>query len=546
MLNHHIFGLKPWGFHLVNVLFHAGVSVLVFFLAARLPAASSPGTSEPSPAGGRALELFTVPFIAALFFAVHPIHTEAVAWVAGLPDLSFSFFFLLSFLLYIRSTEGKKLHKGRYALSVAFFFLSSLSKEPALTLPIVLILYDFVGQRDKSGHPFHFWRHAPYLIVAASYMFLRSHALGSFAPVMPYRKLVDYEYLINIFPLFALYLEKLLLPINLNPFHAYHPVASILEFKGILGIIVSTAYAVAMAIAFRKSRVVFLSLVLIILPLLPAFVVPALGEISYAERYLYLPSVGFAILIASTLIRVHQKLPRHGLAILLFSISLAALYAIQTVGRNTDWKDDLTLFTDSVKKSPDAAKPRKELEIALGIALLEKGRVAESIVRFENAISMDPSDFRVYNNRGLAFDQMGRPDLAMADFERAIALKPRSYEAYNNKGKVSGQAGSLDKAIVHFSKAIAINPDFSLAYGNRGVAYAILGDFDRALKDIDRAIELDRNYAEAYFVRGNIHLRKGNNEGAVLNYRKACDLGNQGGCRALQALLPPTGYRGRQ
>jgi len=111
---------------------------------------------------------------------------------------------------------------------------------------------------------------------------------------------------------------------------------------------------------------------------------------------------------------------------------------------------------------------------------------------------------------------------------------------------IYGRVGLFDNAIEQFGKAIAINPDFSLAYGNRGVAYAILGDFDRALKDIDRAIELDRNYAEAYFVRGNIHLRKGNNEGAVLNYRKACDLGNQGGCRALQALLPPTGYRGRQ
>jgi tetratricopeptide (TPR) repeat protein len=163
------------------------------------------------------------------------------------------------------------------------------------------------------------------------------------------------------------------------------------------------------------------------------------------------------------------------------------LYSVGTIGRNAVWKNDLTLFTDTVKKSPDAAAPHQEL----GIALAERGRVEEAIASYDRAIAMASSDFRMYNNRGLAFNQMGRLDLAMADFDRAIAWNPRSCEAYNNKGKVYGQTGSFDKAIEHFSKAIDIHPDFPLAYGNRGLAYSILGDYPKAWKDVNRAIELD-------------------------------------------------------
>ena len=187
MLNYYIFGLKPWGFHLVNILFHAGVSVLVFIIGLRLL----------SEAQHQASASHMIPsFIAALLFATHPIHTEAVTWVAGLTDLSFTFFYLLAFYLYIQSGTD---FKGAYLFSVALFFLASLCKEPALTLPIVLIAYDYTFKKNRDRISNYIMRYVPYLIVAGVYFILRSHALGGFAPQKRHTELSTYQYFINIY-----------------------------------------------------------------------------------------------------------------------------------------------------------------------------------------------------------------------------------------------------------------------------------------------------------------------------------------------------------
>jgi tetratricopeptide (TPR) repeat protein len=542
MASYHLFGLSPWGFHLVNLLFHAGVSVLVFLAVARLCAVSFPGPSPPSVAGGWAGGLLSLPFIAALLFATHPVHTEAVAWVAGLPDLSFSFFFLLSFVLYIDSTRGTGFRKGRYALSVASFFLSALSKEPALTLPLILVAYDHLFGHPEGGVRRRWKRYVPYLLVAAVYFGMRLYALGGIAPEGRHEHLSALQHVINIFPLFSGYLGKLLLPVNLNAFHVFHPIASLFGTKGILSVAVAAAFAGMTAVACRKNRMACFFLLFLVVPLLPAFYIRGLGLHTFAERYLYLPSVGFVALAAMLMTSAAGRIPNGKITLIGALALVTVLYSVGTVKRNAVWKENLTLFSDTVKKSPDHELPQREL----GNALLETGRVEEAIARYDKAIALGPFEYRVYNNRGLAFHEMGLLDLAMADFDRALALNPRSCEAHNNKGKIYGQSGSFDKAIEQFGKAIDIKPDFPLAYGNRGLAHFLVGDYGKAWKDVNRAIELDDRYAEAYGARGEIYLRTGNKELAVSDFRKACTLGNHGGCRALQALLPPTGNPGRR
>jgi hypothetical protein len=129
-------------------------------------------------------------------------------------------------------------------------------------------------------------------------MALRFNALGGFSPQEPRIKLSTYGYIINVFPLFMQYLEKLLLPINLNAFYVLHPISSIFEPKGILSLIVTAAFVFLVIISLKKNRMVFFSLLVISLPLLPVFYIPAVGENVFTERYLYLPSFGFALLIA--------------------------------------------------------------------------------------------------------------------------------------------------------------------------------------------------------------------------------------------------------
>ena len=220
MLSYYLFGLKPWGFHLVNMLFHAGVSVLVFLITSRLLGESKPSTSS---------QYLSPPFIAGMLFASHPIHTEAVTWIAGLPDVAFTFFYLLSFYLYMLFQDGAK--RG-YLLSILSFAVATLLKEPALTLPIMLIAYDYQVKKLDETISAGIKRFIPYVVVSVVYLLVRYYALKSFAPSESYAELSNYQFIINVFPLFGQYLASLLWPFNLNLWHTFHPISSLFEAKG--------------------------------------------------------------------------------------------------------------------------------------------------------------------------------------------------------------------------------------------------------------------------------------------------------------------------
>ena len=179
--------------------------------------------------------LLSPPFIAALLFATHPIHTEAVAWVAAIPDISYTLFYLLSFYFYMRSKEGLK---SGYLISVAMFLLACFSKEPALTLPLILVGYDYLFDDPKKSICGRWKGYLPYFFVAVIYFAFRLYALGGIAPERLHENLSALQYIINIFPLFSKYLEKLILPINLNAFYVFHPIASLFETAGMLSVAV--------------------------------------------------------------------------------------------------------------------------------------------------------------------------------------------------------------------------------------------------------------------------------------------------------------------
>ncbi|MEE9614218.1 MAG: hypothetical protein V3W31_04595, partial [Thermodesulfobacteriota bacterium] len=284
--DYHLFGLNPLGFHLTSVLLHAGVTVMVFLITSFIlgsPSRAQGGTeNDASPAaGGRGTAFF-----AALLFATHPVHTEAVAWVSGVPELSFTLFYLLSFYFYIR--------EDRPGLSLVFFLLAALSKETALTLPLVMAAYDRCFGKGLAFYSL-LKRYLPYLAVAALYFAVRSYVVGGLAPVNVHAGLSAYEQFINVFPLFAQHLGKLLLPMNLNVTHTFHPISSMLEWRGILSLFAAAAFMAAVWLLMRRSPTAAFGLLLVAVPLLPALYIPALGEHAFAERYLYMPSVGFVI-----------------------------------------------------------------------------------------------------------------------------------------------------------------------------------------------------------------------------------------------------------
>ena len=560
MASYYLFGLKPWGFHLVNILFHGGVSVLVFLVLSRLlnRASSALPTAAPPPA----TSVLSPAFIAALLFATHPIHTEAVTWVAGLPEVSYTFFYLLAFYCYMRSREvvpspssplttteeqdggsrsvkkegrenvskergnkkggtgkvGTKLPAGRenrdvfwYVLSLVSFSFSLLFKEPALTLPVMLLVYDLLCKRMKISTAELLRRDLPFAVISGVYLLLRLNALKSMVPTETMAGLSFSQSVINVFPLFTAYLKDLVFPFNLMFWHTFRPLETLFSAEGLLSLLVAGAFAAAVVVSWKRDRTILLGLLFIVVPLLPAFYIKGIGSKPYAERYLYLSSFGFVMLIAVALPWLRRKAPRYGLAATIAALALTGAYSLQTIARNPAWKNDFTFYEDTIRKSPDTVP----LHIAYGVALSDVGRIDEAIEQYQTAIKLGPNYWQAYENLGIAYGKQGQLDKAIEQMETALSLGPKSAVTRSNLGLAYMRQGAIDKAIEQFLVSVKLNPNFFQAHFNLANAYEEKGLLDKAMEEYETVVRLRPDHAETYYLLFRMYASSGRRDDAI-------------------------------
>lgn len=441
MADYYIFGISPWGFHLVNIAVHAAASVLVFIVLLKLSESSNP--SRPAS--------YLPSFIAALLFAAHPVHTEAVTWIAGIPDVFFTFFYLLAFYLHIGPRrDSRKMH---YILPALSFFAAMLFKETALTLLFILIGYEYAFTRENSFYP-RLKRFLPYLLAASIYLILRSAALGGLFPARTPKG--PSAFLINTFPLFRRYLGKMLFPVNLTVWHSVPQVSSIYSASWILSFSTAALFLFVLLISVNKNKNVFLALLFILVPLMPALYISGALWQPFSERYLYLPSFGFAVLTAAILSWLENNKPALFISAALVSVIMMTLYSLGTVTRNKIWKDDYTLWSDAVKKAPDESVP----QIGLGEALFDKGETDKAIQHFQFALRLNrrlaESTAKDYCRRGIFYRQAGWTDKAIRQFRIALFLKPSYVDAHNNLAMAYEDKGMTAEAVKEYEIALQI------------------------------------------------------------------------------------------
>jgi hypothetical protein len=463
MVDYHIFGVQPWGFHLTSAIFHSLNTIMVFFIASILFKQHADIHAEQKGLRERYLIYYvSPPLVAAVIFAIHPVNTEAVAWVAGIPELTFVFFYLCSFYLYLATPSTS----ARYILAPFFFLLATLSKETALTLPLLLFAYDTVfnkeGVRTKLDY---FRRYLPFAITIGIYFILRFYALGGIAPQKPkHDYLSSFQYLINVFPLTIEYFKTLLFPLNLNAFHVFHPVFSIMEAKTLVSLLLTTGFLVLLAVIRGRERIASFALLWIVIPLIPVLYIPGVGINTFAERYLYLPSVGFSIFVAYWLWRVFNILSSKNRKIMVLCLTTALFlttlfYATSTVKRNVTWRNELNLWSDTVKKSPDSAMAHYNL----GIVLYNKGSIDPAIAELKEAIRIAPGFIEAHHYLGAVYQDTGRSSEAVQEYMTVLQLSPDNAGVYYNLGLIYTQSGLLDQALSALQEAVRIKPDHTNA-----------------------------------------------------------------------------------
>jgi tetratricopeptide (TPR) repeat protein len=485
-----LFGNGPWGFHLVNVCIHTAVALMAYLVVARLLRECGRGESLRPPLLAAAT---------ALLFSAHPIHSESVAWVSGITDPACSLFMLLSFYCYLRSGEegsGAR-HRWFYVLSLAALLYATLCKEIGVTLPLLLIAYDYAFQRASFTSPRYLLRLLPFFLVVALFLALRSHALSSLALGGQNQGILletgtgagldNAGYLINTLPLFMRYLAKLLVPIHLSAYYGYKPIASLLTPVGLAALATAAGYALLTWYAVKRDRVLFFPLALLVIPLLPALHFRGTGLTAFADRYLYLPSLGFVLLLAMLVAAAAAARPRLHALILLAGIVLFSGYATATVIRNGVWKNNHALWTDTVAKYPDTVFPR----FSLAHTLKSAGRISEAVEQYRAAIRLNPGYVSAHVNLGNIYAEQGDLIGASRELQTAVSLAPNLADAWYNLGAIYLRMREPAKAVPQFTRVLALRPDYASAHDNMGIALLSTGAREQALEHFRHAVRLE-------------------------------------------------------
>jgi len=488
-IDYAIWKLNPFGYHLANLILHIfNVLLLYIFM-------------------GVLMKNRNLALLASLLFALHPVNTEAVNCISFREDLLAFLFFIASFIIYIGldNYKGKK-RLFAYCISIALFLLALFSKEMAITLPALLILYDYLFVFEKSFKKtfcIRGTRYIGYFLAILAYLwawaFFKGYFDGFFTD-FSYRGGSFYANILTIMGVFVTYMGWLVFPMNRYPTLPEHDPAtaySILEPRIFISLMLIVACLVVAAHSRRKSEKISYGIFWFFIALFPVSNIFPIANVM-ASRFLYLPAIGFFIVMTTVLDNLQKvKIPNFNSyarwkAIRIIIITLFFSYSMFTVIRNMSWKNNIMMWQELVEKYPDSAEAHR----SLGQFLAENGIFDRAISEYELAIELDPVNAKSYNGLGLCYYNKGMVEEAMASFNRALEMDPYSLDAYNGLGNIFSDKGLDDEAIGYFKQAIAIDPRYMMAYENLGGMYVKIGEIDKARETWKKALDLNPDYKE--------------------------------------------------
>jgi tetratricopeptide (TPR) repeat protein len=481
--------LDPFYYHLASLLLHTLNAVLVYWLA------------------GLILKNQLGALMAGLLFAGHPALSEAVNCIDFNDDPLAALFFLLSLIFYIRlKADDVRSNIQGYVLALFFYFLGMLSKEMAITLPAVILLYDFVlreGERDpitvkhlsntlKKRASYY----SGFVAVSLLYLSIRFFILDSPGEYLTFSHGSLVERIIYLPRHIFSFIELAIFPANLTADYVFSYPDSFFNGSNLLGFAGVMGLAGLSFFVYRYSKAVFFGIWWFLITLLP---VSNLIEIynPFAERYLYIPIIGFCLVVPAVVEAVvKRRFSRPAAATaatLIPTLVLIALYATATLARNPDWRNNFVLWSKTVQSTPNSLVAHG----GLGMAYLKRGMLDEAQQEFETAIRLYPKHAKSYYNLGLVYHQKGHLKKAMENYNRSVAINPDLMKAHYNLATIYVQQGSMDPAIRHYVKVTELDPEVIEAHYNLGLAYAMQGNLKRAISEWQKVLQLDPHHRSA-------------------------------------------------
>ena len=467
--------LVPFGYHLTNVLFHAANSALVFYLVRII-------SGDPR-----------IAIAASLIFAAHPVQTEAVSWIAGRANVVFLFFYLLALILYLSFLNRKSM--ACYAASIISFVVSLFSKEMAVTLPAVLIMYDI--HFSKARFRTRVARYVPYIAAAFFFIVIRGMVLGKMGQMEGWGH--PYHVFITMTTVLVDYLRVLFFPLRLHAANYVMPLAtSVIEGRVFVSALIITIMLAALPVLFRRARLISFSLWWFLLTLLPVMNIIPIKAFE-SERFLYLPSIGFCIAIAAAISKMDHKiydLSKRRWHVMPVVIALVmSLFAAKVILRNNDWRDEVTIC----KKISEGYPISPWALTVLGDSYLSAGEYDKAIPPLKKAVALMGDD-GPHCNLGKCYLRSGFFDEAIKEFQQALMRDPGSAAVRNMLGVAYINLKKYENAEAQFTIILRAKPDDMEASLNLGRLYEIQGDFPKAIKQYEAIFPLRKKSEEKAIV----------------------------------------------
>jgi len=542
-IDYHIWKDNSFGYHLTNLMLHISNAVLLYILLLRMVPIFGNGGRGSGKNGAPRAAYLSIPLLTSLFFVCHPVQSEAVNSPGFRHEVLFTLFYLLSFISYLKARAASAVREKRvfYGLAALSYLLGMLSKEMAMLLPFVILAMEgIISIGDRRENIFSRERlaaFAAYALSLAVYIWVRFFRL-----VYPTEELrtIFYEdafFGAGIYPwflttsrIFASYLKIFLWPLDLSPEHLITVSRSITDSGVILSIAALALVAICIIRWFKRAPLVSFAFFWIFIPLVAVSNIVPLSH-KMAERYLYICTAGFSLLLAASLEWAFFRFSgrSRALAKALFItavITVLGLYSAKAMGQNRIWMND-EVFWGSILARPGPHSGRAYNN--LGVYALSKGDIRKAIGLFNRALKEDPEYVHSYNNLGLAYQKMGDNEKAVKNYNEILKYKDRLpkmalKELYTNLGILFLSVKDYDRAAEYLEKAIEINPYMARSYINLGTVYTFKEMPDKAMKYYKKGLELNPHMAEALCNLGGLYSDKGDGKNAVECYEKALEI----------------------
>jgi tetratricopeptide (TPR) repeat protein len=503
-IDYHFWKLNPLGYHITNIFFYILTCIMVYFtlfhLSMYLRERVSSDSHERVAIGG------------ALLFAAHPVHVEAVTWLAARKEVLQGFFFFLAFYLYLKGKEREEGQKIIFpGLVLLAICLAILSKPSAVVFPAVLLIYEIARRQNRwievvKKHRLFFTLS---VVTSLFFAFVLIKAMFDAGGIKTYHGGTFFSNLLVSFYVFLYNIKLLIFTINYSAAYAIRVSYPVLCLQT-LSIISITLLLFGLSLwSLKKTKVIFFSFLFFFITLLPYLNIIPISTV-LADRYAFIASFSYCFLLGIGFDKLYthtRKRFSEGffklLSVTLFLFLLGS-YSFMTIQQNRIWENSYTLWSDAVEKYPES----NTANALLGVVYMDLRMDEEAAEYLEKAVQILPIDYESRNNLGIVYGRLDRPEKALKELLTAISLKPDSNSIKINLSVFYQRQKEFKKAEEILKYLISKDSKDARLYFRLGLLYKEMGNYEAAISELMRASELAPHIINPFEELGNIYISK--------------------------------------